>query len=472
VSADRPAPRAPAREREILALAWPVFIGQLAVMLNGVIDTVMAGHRSAVDIAAVGLGASIYISIYIGLMGVLVALGPIAAQHYGAQRHDQIGLEARQAVWLAFMLAVPGCAALAWSDLWLGLSSPPPEVAAMARAYLWAVAAGLPAALLFRVFQSLANAVARPKAVMLINLAGVALKLPLNALFMDGWRAGETVVVPAMGGAGCGVATALAAWLSVLLSLVALRIEPLYRRLGVVGGGALGRPDGARLRALLALGLPIGASYLVEVTSFTFMALFVARLGATTAAGHQIASNLAALVYMLPLALATATSVLVAQSLGAARPAEARARTWAGLRIALGCALATGGVLWVAREPLAGLYSTDAAVIATAAPLVGLVALYQVFDAAQTMCAFVLRAHRITTLPMLVYLASLWGIGLGGGWWLAFVVGAPGSPWAEVVGGPRGLWIASGLSLVLASLGLAAILARAWRDQGLFTLRS
>lgn len=455
-----------AREREIIALAWPVFIGQLAVMLNGVIDTVMAGHRSAVDVAAVGLGASIYVSIYIGLMGVLVALGPIAAQHYGAQRHDEIGLEVRQAVWLAAMLAVPGCTALAWSDLWLGLSRPPPEVAAVARAYLWAVAAGLPAALLFRVFQSLANAVARPKAVMLINLAAVALKLPLNALFMDGWRIGELAIVPAMGGAGCAVATALAAWLSVLLSLLALRIEPLYRRLGVVGGGALGRPDATRLRTLLALGLPIGASYLVEVTSFTFMALFVARLGATIAAGHQIAANLAALVYMLPLALATATGVLVAQSLGAAHPAQARAQTWAGLRITLGCAAVVGAVLWFARHALAGYYSTDAAVIATAAPLLGLVALYQVFDAAQTMCAFVLRAHRITTLPMLVYLASLWGIGLGGGWWLAFVLGAPGSPWEAAVGGPRGLWIASGLSLVLASIGLAAILARAWRDQG------
>ncbi len=449
--------------RDILRLAWPVFVGQLAVMLNGVVDTVMAGRLSAVDVAAIGLGASIYVSVYIGLMGVLLALSPVVAQHYGAERFEQIGLETRQAVWLALLLMVPGCLALAWTDLWLALSEPPPEVAAVARVYLWAAAAGLPAALLFRVFHALSNAVARPKAVMAINLAGAALKVPLNALFMYGWQHGDATLVPALGGAGCGVASAIIAWLSVLLALGALRADPLYRRVGLVGGGWLARPDPARLRALLALGGPIGASYMVEVTSFTFMALFLARLGATTAASHQIAANLAALAYMVPLAIATATSVLVAQSLGAAQPAQARARAWAGIRIALACAAAIGAALFAAREPLAALYTTDSTLVAAAAPLLALVAAFHLFDAAQAMCSFILRAYRITALPMLVYVLSLWGVGLGGGWWLAFGIGTSARPWAPLVAGARGFWTASGLSLALAAAGLAAILARLWR---------
>ncbi|MCO5108353.1 MAG: MATE family efflux transporter [Burkholderiaceae bacterium] len=452
--------------RDILKLAWPVLVGQLAVMLNGVIDTIMAGRLSAVDVAAVGLGASVYISVYIGLMGVLLALSPIVAQHYGAQRFEQIGLETRQAVWLALMLTVPGCAALASSSLWFALSDPPPEVAAVARTYLWAAAAGLPAALLFRVFHALSNAIARPKAVMAINLAGAALKVPLNALFMHGWQQGDATIVAALGGGGCGVASAIIAWLSVLLGLAALRADPLYRRLGLVGGGWLVRPDFARLRGLLALGVPIGATYLVEVTSFTFMALFLARLGATTAASHQIAANLAALAYMLPLALATATSVLVAQSLGAARPDEARARAWAGIRIALGCAAATGLATFAGRERLAAIYTTDATLVAAAAPLLALVAAFHLFDAAQAMCSFILRAYRITTLPMLVYVLSLWGVGLGGGWWLAFEAGNSARPWAPWVAGARGFWIAAGLSLAIAAVALAAILARVWRAAG------
>ena len=115
--------------RDLLRLAWPVFVGQVAVMLNGVIDTVMAGRLSAVDVAAIGLGSSVYISVYIGLMGVLLALSPIVAHHFGAGRFDQIGPDTHQAAWLALLLAVPGCVALAWSDLWLGLSDPPREVA-------------------------------------------------------------------------------------------------------------------------------------------------------------------------------------------------------------------------------------------------------------------------------------------------------------------------------------------------------
>jgi len=451
--------------RDILKLAWPVFIGQLAVMLNGVIDTIMAGRLSAVDVAAVGLGASIYVSVYIGLMGVLLALSPIVAQHYGAHRLEQIGPETHQAAWLALMLSVPGCAALAASDLWLALSAPPPEVAAMARTYLWATAAGLPAALSFRVFHALSNAIARPKAVMAINLAGVLLKVPLNTLFMNGWHAGDSIVVPALGGAGCGVATAILAWLSLLLAFVALRVEPLYRRLGVVGAWP-GRPDVARLRGLLALGIPIGATYLVEVTSFTFMAVFLARLGATTAASHQIAANLAALVYMLPLALGTATSVLVAQSLGAARPGEARERAWAGIRVALACAAAIGIALFALREPLAAIYTTDPVLVAAAVPLLALVAMFQLFDAVQAMCSFILRAYRITTLPMLVYVISLWGVGLGGGWWLAFVVGTSRHPWAAEVAGARGFWIAAGASLAIAAACLATLLARVWRATG------
>lgn len=451
--------------RDILRLAWPVFVGQIAVMLNGVIDTIMAGHLSAVDVAAVGLGASIYISVYVGLMGVLLALSPIVAQHYGAGRFGQIGLEVRQAAWLALLLAVPGCLALSSSGLWFALSDPPPEVASVARTYLWAAAAGLPAALLFRVFHALSSAISRPKAVMVINLGGLALKVPLNTLFMYGWHDGTATIVPALGGAGCGIATAIIAWSSLALALLVLRVEPLYRRLGVVGGGGPGWPDAGRLRGLLALGLPIGASYLVEVTSFTFMALFLARLGATTAASHQIAANLAALVYMLPLALATATSVLVAQSIGAARPAEARARARAGLRIALACALAIGVALFASRERIAGVYTTDAALVAASAPLLAFVAAFQLFDAAQAMCSFILRAYRITTLPMLVYVFSLWGIGLGGGWWLAFVVGASDLEWAPAVAGARGFWIAAGSSLAVAAAALAAILARVWLRQ-------
>lgn len=434
--------------RDLLRLAWPVFIGQLAVMLNGVIDTMMAGRLSAVDTAAVGLGASIYITVYVALMGVLLALTPIAAQHWGAGRADRIPQATGQAIWLALALAVPGCLALGWTTPWLEFAQAPDEVADIAGTYLVAVAIGLPAALLFRVFYALSNAIARPRTVMTINLVAVALKIPLNGLFMQGWQTeGGLQLVPAMGGAGAGVATAILLWLSLGLAVVALRLQPAYRALGIRWPV---RPDARQIGELLKLGLPIGAAYLVEVTSFAFMALFLARLGATVAASHQIAANLAALAYMVPLALANAASTLVAQSIGAGRPDRAIAYGRRGMRLAIVVACAVSAVLWFGREPIARLYTTDPAVVVGAATLIAIVAAFHLFDAVQCAATFVLRAHRITTWPMIVYLICLWGVGLAGGWWLAFAQGLDA----------RGFWLASSAGLLAASVLLWLILQR------------
>jgi len=448
--------------RDLLRLAWPVFIGQVAVMLNGVIDTVMAGRLSAVDMAAIGLGASIYISIYVGLMGVLLALIPIAAQHFGAGRLDRVAHATSQAVWLAVALSIPGCLALGWTTPWLQFADAPPEVAQVARGYLYATAVGLPAALLFRVFYALSNAIARPKLVMAINLAALALKVPLNALFMYGWvSASGQPIVPAMGGAGAGLATAILQWLSLLLALAAVLAAPTFRQLRIRRPG---RPDWTQLGELLRLGLPIGGAYLVEVTSFTFMALFLARLGATVAAAHQVAANLAALAYMVPMALANATSTMVAQSIGAGSRQRAQGYGRTGLLLATGFACMVAAGLWGGRDAIAGAYTTDAAVIAAAVPLVALVAAFHVFDALQTTAAFVLRAYRITALPMLVYLVCLWGLGLGGGWWLAFGVGNSDAAIAGAVAGARGFWIAGGFSLMTATLLMLLIVRGVWRS--------
>ncbi|HRO60901.1 MAG TPA: MATE family efflux transporter, partial [Burkholderiaceae bacterium] len=214
---------------------------------------------------------------------------------------------------------------------------------------------------------------------------------------------------------------------------------------------------------LLRLGLPIGGAYLVEVTSFTFMALFLASLGATVAASHQVAANLAALAYMVPMALANATSTMVAQSIGAGSRHRAQGYGRTGLLLATGFACVVAVGLWIGRDAIARAYTTDAAVIAAAAPLVALVAAFHVFDALQTTAAFVLRAYRITTLPMLVYLVCLWGLGLGGGWWLAFGIGNSGASIADAVAGARGFWIAAGFSLMTATLLMLLIVRRVWR---------
>ena len=451
--------------KDILRLAWPVFIGQLAVMLNGVIDTVMAGRLSATDMAAIGVGVSIYITVYIGLMGTLLGLSPIVAQHYGAGRHGEIGASFQQALWLALGLSVAGCLALAWTDPWLALAAPPPEVAELVRSYLWAVAAGLPPALFFRAFYALNTAISRPQVVMYINLVGVALKVPLNALFMYGW---EDAGLPAMGGAGCGMATSVIAWLTALLAGLWLVLDRGYARFRLLQRS---RPDRHRMSELLRLGVPIGAAYTVEITSFTFMALFLARLGATASASHQVAANLTGICYMGGLGLASATSTLVAQSIGAGDPERARRYALAGLRLALWLALATGALLLAGRQPIAHAYTSDLDVVRASLPLIAVVAAFHFFDSMQTQFGFILRAYKIATLPMVVYVFAMWAIGLGGGWWLTFGTRPDGLAGAlnGAHGGALGFWLAGTVGLAAATAGLGLLTVRRWRQDGVGT---
>jgi len=197
------------------------------------------------------------------------------------------------------------------------------------------------------------------------------------------------------------------------------------------------------------------------------MALFVERFGAVASASHQVASNLTGVCYMVGLGIANATSTLVAQSLGAHERERARRYALTGLRMALVLALATGAVVWMARGPIAHAYSTDAAVVRATLPLLAAVAVFHVFDSLQTQFGFILRAYKIATAPMVVYVLAMWGVGLGAGYWLTFVP-APGSPAGALNGsnaGALGFWVAGAASLVVASAGLGALLVRTWRRE-------
>ena len=204
----------------------------------------------------------------------------------------------------------------------------------------------------------------------------------------------------------------------------------------------------------------MGASILIEVTGFAFMAIFIARIGTTAVAGHQVAANLVSLMFMVPLALGNAGGTLVAQRIGAGDAADARRLGWHSLVIGLGLAAVMGSAVFLGREAVVGLYTNDAAVVAATLPLIAWLALFHLGDAAQTIAAFVLRAYRIATVPMFIYVAALWGVGLGGGYCLAFNVG--GQVPAALQGAP-GYWFASTAGLMLAGTLLCAFMAWAIR---------
>lgn len=440
--------------RHLSTLAWPIFVGQLAVIANNVIDTAMTSRFSALDLAALAIGASIYISVFIGASGVLQALSPLIGQLYGARDLPAIGVEVKQGAWLALFLTVIGGTVLAFPHPFLAIAQASPELTGKATLYLQILALALPATLGFKVYAALNTALGRPKILMLLQVAALALKIPLNALFIFG-----AFGVPAFGGPGCAIATTLLAWLSLAAAVLLLRFSPSYRPFRIFGSGFV-MPTWRAQRALLGLGVPMGLSYLIEVTAFTFMALFIARMGEIAVAGHQIASNFGGVLYMLPLAIASATGTLVAQAIGARDMLRARRIGNHGILLAGAVSTVLGIFIWLAHEQIARAYTPDLRIIAAAAPLFAFIAFYQVFDAVQVSAAFILRAYRVALVPTIIYAVALWGVGLGGGYLLGFDV-LGGTP--KALQGAPGFWFGNSASIVIVAIGLMWYLGRVQR---------
>ena len=430
--------------RKIAALAWPVLIGQLAIIAFGVIDTAMVGRYSATDLAELGLGSSIYISVYIGLTGILTALQPIAGQLFGALREAEIGEEVRQALWLAAVLSVIGFICLYFPQPLLSIADAPPALHERTLSYLRILSLGLPASLAFRVYSSLTNAVGKPRLVMFLQVGALMLKIPLNLWFIFGGFG-----VPALGGPGCAIASTLINWLIAIVGMTVLVRVEFFRPFGVFSRFCW--PVWQRQKALLKLGIPMGLSYLIEVTSYTFMALFISHFGTTTLAGHQITGNIGAVLYMTPLSIGVASATLVSQALGAQRFDAARSLARHGIALSCGIACVYGVALFVLRPYLLEAYTPDSQVIAAAMPLLAIVVFYHFFDALQITTAFVLRAYKVAVVPTVIYAVALWGIGLGGGYLLGFDVGGYAPSWLQ---GARGFWVANAVSLGAAGIGL------------------
>lgn len=432
-------------------MSWPLLAGQLAVIANGVMDTAMTSRFSALDLAALALGAALYISINVGLNGVVQAITPTVGQLYGAGRYREIGGEMKQGVWLGVFLAIAGMLAMSFPQPLLALGNAPPAMEQKATLYLQILAFALPASLGFRLYGALNTAIARPKMLMMLQILGPLLKLPLNAWFIFGGFG-----VPALGGPGCALATGITTWLVFLIAIFILRFDRSYRPYRLFGSGFVG-PLWKVQKELLRLGIPMGLCYLIEVTAFAFMTIFITRLGPTAVAGHQIVANFATVLYMLPLSIASATGALVAQAVGAKDFAGARRIGHAGIRLAAVSSVTIGCGVWLTREWIARAYTPDPVIIAAALPLYFFIAFYQLFDSVQITAAFVLRAYKVAVVPTVMYALGLWGIGLGGGYLFGLNVLGISPPWLL---GAAGFWMGNSAALGLVAVGLLWYLRR------------
>lgn len=429
--------------------AGTVFVGQIAVMGFGVVDTIVAGRHAEASLAALSVGSAIFVTVYVSLMGLLQALLPIWSEMHGARRYAHIGPSLRQALYICIGASILGMLVLFFPSPVLRWTKVPAELQPLVQSYLAIVGWSLPAALLFRIFSTLNQALGRPKLVTWLQAVSLLVKLPLSVWFTFGGFG-----LAPMGVIGCAWATFAVNFFLCGVGWWLLRTQAIYTPVQI--WHKLERPHWPTLTQFAQLGVPASLSILVEITSFTLMALYVARMGTAASGAHQIAANVTALMYMVPLSLAIATSARASYWRGAGDELRARRVVFMGLITAVALALALSGIVFIAKSWIVPIYTHTPEVAAIATGLLAWVSLYHLADATQTVSIFVLRSYRITFAPLIVYCGLLWGLGLWGGFQLAY----QGLGSMPAMQSPVAFWMCAAGALLLAAACFVALLHR------------
>lgn len=397
----------------------------------GLVDTIMVGRVSSVDLAAVAVGNLYFFGVAVFGMGVLFALDPVVSQAVGARDAVAIARGVQRGGVLAAGLAGLAMLLMLPAGPLLELARQPPEVIPVAADYTHGLILGVFPFYGFVVFRQSLQAMGRVRPIVLVVVAANVLNVVLNWM----WVFGNAGFSP-MGAVGSSWATTVSRWF-LMLALLAAAWPLLSPSLIPLRREALALKP---LRRLLRVGAPVGGQQLLEFGVFGAAGLFMGLMGAVALASHQVALQLAALTFMLPVGVAQATSVLVGQAVGRGDPPAARRATGAGVLVGVGIMTVTAITFLTIPELLARGFSDDVMVVAVAASLFPVAGVFQVFDGLQVVTAGALRGVGDTRVPMLIGLVGFWFIGLPVSAWLAFQRDA----------GPVGIWwgLAIGLGVV------------------------
>jgi MATE family multidrug resistance protein len=427
----------------MLRLAVPLALTELGWLSMGFVDTVMVGRLpdSATAIGAVSLGTTLFYTIGIFGSGIMLGLDTLVAQAYGAGKLEQCHRMLWSGLYLALllspavMLAILGC--LPFFPRF-GLSPAlVAETVPFLKALLWST---LPLVFYF-VLRRYLQAMAIVKPVVFALISANLVNLAGNWILVYGHFG-----LPAFGVTGSGWSTCISrAYMVTVLALAAIYYD---RKRSSGLWLASRRIDWSGIRELLRLGLPAASQLLLEIGAFTLATFLVGRLGAVVLAGHQIALNVASITYMVPLGIGSAAAVRVGHAVGADDIRAAARAGWMALFFGAGFMSCAGLALFLFRQPIARIYSPQAAVVASGATLLLVAAVFQLFDGLQVVATGALRGAGNTRTPMLANLFGYWALGLPVGAFLCFRLNY----------GAIGMW--AGLCLALVMIG--SLLLMVW----------
>ncbi|MFD2176718.1 MATE family efflux transporter [Veronia pacifica] len=430
----------------LLKLALPLMVIQLSQVSLGFTDTIIAGQYFYKDLAAVGLGSNLWTPFGILMTGILYILIPkVSEVNLDDSKHKKSLSSLRaEGEKLALFVGVCAMVFILAISLSTSLFIDDEETANISSNYLIFIAFSMPGLALFIVYRFMCEGRERLKPVILAVFFLALFNPILNFVLVNGLFGFEK-----MGGAGCGLATFISTYLAFFVMRFLCR-----RNFPAIFIKPDETPKKNVWNKLLLQGLPIGVALILEVVAFTALALMAAQLGTRVIAAHQIAINITLLIFMIPVAISSASTIRVALFRGEKdRPSIVRTSI-AAMCIATLYGIGMTLVLAIYGESLVNLFSEDREIISLVISVIFLIAAFQWFDAIQITASGILRGMDEFVKPLLAVFVTYWIFVVP----TAYFIGVKGVLFPEFVG-MRTIWIILSLGIILAAIVLCCQVA-------------
>lgn len=399
--------------KQLFIILIPILITQLGMFAMNFFDTTMSGRYRAADLAGVAIGSSLWVPVFTGLSGILLAVTPIVAQLVGAKKQKEVSYSVIQGIYLAVLMALIVIAAgsLVLNPI-LNAMKLETGVRIVARDYLIALSFGMVPLFVYNVLRSFIDALGKTRVSMMITLMSLPINVIFNYLFIYG-----KFGFPELGGPGSGYATSITYWLITFIAVtIVIRNEPfssvgIFRRFHSISV--------AKWKEILKIGIPIGFAIFFETSIFAAVTLFMSTFDTATIAAHQSALNFASFLYMVPLSISMALTIVVGFEVGAKRYRDAKEYSWIGVAVAVIMAFICGLVLLLFRNEIAQIYTKDPDVLQLTARFLVYALFFQLSDAIAAPVQGALRGYKDVNLTFIMSLISYWVIGLPLGYFLA-----------------------------------------------------
>jgi len=427
--------------KSLLRLGGPLIVNNLAVAGMQFADAVMAGRLGADALAAVAVGGSVWFLGFSFCLGLLMAISPLVARHFGAGDKELIGRYARQGIYLGLfmgaVLILVGQVAVAPLLNAIGID---PEFRGLTVGYVGAIIFGAPGIFIFLALRFTTEGIGYTRPIMFTSLFSLVCNVFLNYVLMFG-----KLGAPALGVVGCGIASAITMWLVAAALAGYIFFSRFYRPFEIFSRLAPLRTP--VLKEIAVLGIPIAITITAEVGLFSAVSILMGTRGTEITAAHQIAINFAATAFMVPLALSSATTIQVGQQIGAGKLKSARTSGAVGIGLCASFMGMSAIFLLIFRDAVVSLYTDDATVRGIAISLLLMAAIFQIADGMQIGAAGALRGYKDTRIPMVVNMFAYWVVAFPLAFLAAITFKAP----------PNYVWAG-----FVVGLGLAAVLL-SWR---------